>query len=261
MELNMFNPKTKRLKILSNNYPGSIQELDEIFDRKTNIYIDWANVLGWQDKLNWHIDLKRLKQLLDSFNNVYKSKFYYGTLEGDRDSIDFIKKTKKHGYEIRTKPVKIMKLSIDVSSIPLNSPAILENFIRRALLEKLTLETIESLNRKLKELNEKGVKFIEDKKCNFDVEIGRDMLLDYERNNIENFILWSGDSDFASPVKQLLDDDKKVVIFATARRVASELSETGAQIFEIKKIKEFICWSKELPKDALKSQKDSRKSP
>lgn len=220
----MFNPKAKRLKILSGNYPRTIQELDKIFNRKTNIYIDWANVLGWQGKLNWHIDLKRLKQLLDSFNNVYKSKFYYGTLEGNRDSI-------------------------------------LENFIRRSLLEKFTLETIEYLNRKLKELNEKGVKFIEDKKCNFDVEIGRDMLLDYERNNVENFILWSGDSDFAGPVKQLLDDGKKVVIFAIVRRVASELSETGAQIFEIKKIKEFICWSKELSKEAFKSQKDSRKSP
>lgn len=257
----MFDPKTKRLKILSNNYPRAIQELDEIFDKKTNIYIDWANVLRWQDKLNWHIDLKRLKQLLDSFSNVYRSKFYYGTLEGGNNSERFIERMKRWDYEVKTKPVKIMRLSIDVSSIPLNSPAILENFIRRALLEKFTLETIECLNRKLKELNEKGVKFIEDKKCNFDVEIGRDMLLDYERNNVENFVLWSGDSDFASPVKQLLDDDKRVVIFATARRVASELSETGAQIFEIKKIKEFICWSKELPKEVLKSQKDSRKSP
>lgn len=76
----MFAPETKRLKILSDNYPRAIRELDSLFDRKTNIYIDWANVLGWQDKLNWRIDLKRLKQLLDSFSDIYEIKFYYGTL-------------------------------------------------------------------------------------------------------------------------------------------------------------------------------------
>jgi uncharacterized LabA/DUF88 family protein len=70
------------------------------------------------------------------------------------------------------------------------------------------------------------------------------MLLDYERNDIDTFILWSGDSDFASPVKQLLDDGKKVIIFSTTRRVSTELAATGARIFEIKKIKEFICWAK-----------------
>jgi len=40
------------------------------------------------------------------------------------------------------------------------------------------------------------------------------MLIDYGKNGIENFILWSGDSDFADPVRQLLSDGKKVVLFA-----------------------------------------------
>lgn len=80
------------------------------------------------------------------------------------------------------------------------------------------------------------------------------MLIDY-RNDIETFVLWSGDSDFADPVNQLLKDKKNVVIFATARRVSTELAETRARIFDIKKIKEFICWSKEAkrtPEGALK---------
>jgi len=45
---------------------------------------------------------------------------------------------------------------------------------------------------------------------------------------------------FANPVKQLLKDGKKVFIFATSRRVATELSEIGVPIFDIRKIKEFI---------------------
>lgn len=63
-------------------------------------------------------------------------------------------------------------------------------------------ETIEYLNSYLRKLNESGTLFVEHKKCNFDVEIG------------------------------------KVVIFATARRVSSELSATKAPIFDIQKIKQ-----------------------
>ncbi len=260
----MFNPKTNKIEVLSTRYDRAIKELEQIFDKPTNIYIDFANVLGWQDKLGWRIDPKRLKQFLDSFDTIGTVKFYYGTLAEDEESERLIKWVGKLGYDVNTKPVKIIRLSIDVSSIPLNSPILLENFIRKPLLSKFDLETIEYLNKKLRELNEKKILYIKDKKCNFDVEIGRDMLLDYEKNRVENFILWSGDSDFADPVSQLLQDSKKVVIFATSRRVAVELSETKARIFDIKKIKEFICWKKYLSDEIklfIKSQKDSRKSP
>ena len=64
--------------------------------------------------------------------------------------------------------------------------------------------------------------------------------------DIDNFILWSGDSDFADPIQQLVDDNKKVMIFAVARRVSVELGQSQAGIFDIRKIKEFICRSKEL---------------
>jgi uncharacterized LabA/DUF88 family protein len=245
----MFQARTERIKNLSQKYPDRILELEQIFDRKTNIYIDFANVIRWQEKLNWHIDLKRLKQLLGSFDTVNFVKFYNGTLIGDEKSEKFIKDIKKMNYDVHTKQVKIMKLSIDVSSIPVDSPILLKDFVRKPLLTKFDLETVEYLNKKLKELNDKGIRFIEDLKCNFDVEIGRDMLIDYEKNRIENFILWSGDSDFADPINQLLEDGKKVMLFAAARRVASELNELqkkGLFIFDIQKIRNFICWKKEI---------------
>jgi uncharacterized LabA/DUF88 family protein len=248
----MFQPKTERIKELAQKYPERILELEKIFDKKTNIYIDFANVIRWQDKLKWHIDLKRLKQFLDSFGNVKKIKFYNGKLEGDEKSLTILEEAKKYGYDVKTKPVKIMKLSIDVSSIPPNSPEILKNFIRAPLLKKLKVEAIEFLNNQLKELNQQGILFVQDLKCNFDVEIGRDMLLDYEKNQVENFILWSGDSDFADPINQLLEDGKKVVLFATVRRVASELNELqekGLFIFDIQKIRNFICWKREILPD------------
>jgi len=248
----MFEPKTDRIKELAKKYPNRIKELMGIFDKKTNIYIDFANVIRWQDKLKWHIDLKRLKQFFDSFDTINLVKFYSGTLVGNIASEKFIEDIRSMKYDVHTKPVKIMNLSIDVSSIPIDSPILLRDFIRKPLLAKFDLETIEYLNKKLKELNDKGIKFIEDLKCNFDVEIGRDMLLDYEKNGIENFVLWSGDSDFADPINQLLNDGKKVILFATARKVASELNELkkkGLLIFDIQKIRNFICWKKEIKLD------------
>lgn len=245
----MFYPKTQRIKDLADQYPERIKELSKIFDRKTNIYIDFANVIHWQEKLGWHIDLKRLKQLIDSFDTVNLVKFYNGTLEGDTRSEEIINAVIESKYDVHRKQVKRMKLSIDVSSIPNNSTDILKEFIRRPLLQKFKIETVEFLNGRLKELNQQNIFYIEDLKCNFDVEIGRDMLIDHDKNGIENFALWSGDSDFADPVKQLLSDDRKVILFATARRVSSELSElvsSGLFVFDIQKIKDFICWKKEM---------------
>lgn len=248
----MYNPKTQRLKEVSLKYPDRILELEDIFNRKTNVYIDYANVKPWANKLGWHIELKRLKQFLDSFDAINSVKFYNGTLTGDSESEQFMRDIERFGFDVHTKPVKIMKLSIDVSSIPPNSPDILKDFIRKPLLQQLKIEAVEFFNNQLKQLNEQGVLFVEDLKCNFDVEIGRDMLIDYNKNGIDNFALWSGDSDFADPVNQLLNDRKKVVLFATARRVSSELSElvnNGLFIFDIQKIRNFICWKKEIKID------------
>lgn len=245
----MFTPRTDRIEQLAAKYPQRIQELEGIVDRKTNVYIDFANVRPWATKLRWHVDPKRLKQFLDSFDAINAIKFYHGTLAGDAESEQFGRDIKSFGYDLKTKPVKIMRLSIDVSSIPSDSPDILKNFIRPPLLRNLNLAAIEYLNNELRKLNRQGKRFLEDRKCNFDVEIGRDMLVDYAENAIENFVLWSGDSDFADPINQLLDDGKKVCIFATARKVASELNDLtkkGLMIYDIQKIRNFVCWKKEI---------------
>ena len=245
----MFVPKTERIEKLAKMYPERIAELEQILDGKSNVYIDYANVRPWAQKLGWHLDLKRLKQLLNSFDTINEVKFYHGTLKGNENSEMMIGEAERLGYIVKTKLVKIMRLSIDVSSIPSNSPDLLKDFIRKPLLQKLKVETIELLNNELKQLNQQGVLHIEDLKSNFDVEIGRDMLRDYDTDGLENFILWSGDSDFADPISQLLKDQKKVILFATARRISTELNdlrEDGLIIFDIQKLREFICYKKEM---------------
>jgi hypothetical protein len=61
--------------------------------------------------------------------------------------------------------------------------------------------------------------------------------------------LWSGDSDFTDSIEKLMGVGKKVVLFATARKVSKELSSLtgkGLMIFDIQKIRDFICWKKEI---------------
>jgi uncharacterized LabA/DUF88 family protein len=245
----MFKARTKQIADLVKKYPKSVKQIKSLIGGKINIYIDYANVRPWANRLNWHIDLKRLHRFLTSFQKVQEIKFYYGTLKGNKNSESLIKEVNKIGYNLRTKPVKIMNIPIDTTSIDMQSTALLKNFIRPALLKKLDIETIELLNKKLRDMNRKKIYKIEDMKCNFDVEIGTDILVDYNKNGVDTFILWSGDSDFSDTIETLLRDKKKVIIFATSRVVSSELNKLkkdGLLIFDIKKIREFICWKREL---------------
>ncbi len=245
----MFTPKTDRIREIVRDKQEVIKQLETIFATTTHIYIDYANVRPWSERLGWHIDLKRLKQFLDSFDTIKSVNFYNGYLKDNERSEKEKKDAEDCKYILRTKPVKIMKFSIDVSSILADSTVLLDQFIRRALLKKYEISTVEYLNERFKDMNKKGEYFIEDMKCNFDVEIGVDMLLDCERKSAETFILWSGDSDFADPVEKLMSAGKKVILFATARKVSRELSaltSNGLMIFDIQKIRDFVCWKKEL---------------
>ena len=245
----MFTPKTEKIKDIVIDKQEVITQLESIFTAKTRIYIDYANVRPWSVKLGWHIDLKRLKQFLDSFNTIEAVNFYNGYLAGDERSEKEKKEAEDNKYILRTKPVKILTFSIDATSVLPDSTVLLDQFVSRALLKKYEISTIEYLNEKFKDMNKKGEYIIEEKKCNFDVEIGVDMLLDCERKSADTFVLWSGDSDFADSIEKLMSAGKKVFLFATARKVSRELSalaSKGLMVFDIQKIRDFICWKKEI---------------
>jgi len=245
----MFTPKTEKIKIIAEQKGEVIAQLESIFSGKTRVYIDYANVRPWSEKLGWHIELKRLKQFFDSFDTIEAVYFYNGYLEGNDRSEKEKTQAEDSRYVLRTKPVKIMSHSIDVSSILPDSTVLLSQFVRRALLRKYEVGAIEYLNQRFSDMNKKGEFVIEDMKCNFDVEIGVDMLLDCERNNADIFVLWSGDSDFSDSLEKLMSAGKKVFLFATARKVSRELSALsgkGLMIFDIQKIRDFICWKKEI---------------
>lgn len=259
----MFTAKTNKISIIADHKKGMITGLDVLLSGRVAMYIDYANVRPWSNSLNWHLDIKRLKQFLDSFEQIQDVNFYNGYLEDDERSVTEIKELENYKYVVRTKSVKVMRFPIDTTSITDDSTALLDQFIRRSLLRKLDVQTIEYLNKRLAALNQQGEYYIEDRKCNFDVEIGVDMLLDLERDNIDTFVLWSGDSDFYDPVEKLLHAGKKVVLFGTARKISRELNalrSDGLVVFDIKRVRDFVCWNRELTtetQELLNSKGDS----
>jgi hypothetical protein len=142
----MFTPKTQRITDLVTNNATIIPELEGLLASAARMYIDYANVRPWSNKLGWHIDLKRLKQFMDSFNQIQAVNLYHGYLAGDARSEQEIKDAEQHKYVVRTKPVKIMRFAIDASSIPKDSTALLDQFVKRSLLRKYEVATIEYLN-------------------------------------------------------------------------------------------------------------------
>lgn len=246
----MFTAKTKRIAALADKFPYVKTDLDAIFGSgPANVYVDYGNVAFWANRLGWHVDIKCLKQLIDSFSGPTVSKFYYGTRPGSPLSEEIMRTASESGFNVLTKEVKTIRVSIDVSSVPPDSPDIIRGLVCDAFLKSLSLDTITHLNDHLRSLNKNGTLWFENLKCNFDVEIGRDMLVDQIIDAAETFALWSCDSDFAGSVKELLMAGKRVVVFGTGGMVARELNflrKEGLKIYDVKKLKEMICWPREL---------------
>jgi len=221
--------------------PDRLAELKKLLVGDTHVYIDYANTRKACERLGWRINLQKLKNLLDSVGTVKSCRFYFGTISGEAKSSGFMARVRKTGFEVRTKSVKLFDLSIDVSSVSSQSPDILRSFINPALIRSLKVEAIEYLNQQLLDLNKQGVFSLEMRKCNFDVEIATDMRLDNALKKARTYCLWSGDSDFADPILQLLEDGKNAVVIAP--HVSSELNALrpeGLVIYDLRKLKDLI---------------------
>jgi uncharacterized LabA/DUF88 family protein len=239
----MFKAKTFPIEFAAKNHPERVSLLESLLTDLTIAYIDFGNVREWRKRLGWEIDLKKLKDFLDSFG-VKEVRFYFGTVPKDESANRFMTFVHKCGYKIRTKAVKKMHLSIDVSNLPdPQSTDILSSFVDRTLLQKLNEKAVEYLNQELRELNKAGILSLECWKCNFDVEIGTDMRIALQTKEADNFCLFSGDSDFADPLTVILNARAKASVFGTARHIASELNalkSRGLQIVDVAALRDFL---------------------
>ncbi len=152
--------------------------------RTAKVYIDGANVFYAQKKLAWSLDWKKVVNELKRQWNVIEFRYYTGVKVGDEKMASFLRALDHIGFTVITKHLKVIKID---QAHPLH----------------------------------REHQYTEIYKSNFDVEVTADMLL--ERGNIDDIILFSGDSDFAYVVKKLKDVGKRVIVFSSRKTLSWEL--------------------------------------
>lgn len=71
------------------------------------VYVDWANVHGWEEKLKWEIDLGKLFNYLKTYQKIKECRFYFGT-DTHPASKEQLRKAREIGFKVITKPVKYL---------------------------------------------------------------------------------------------------------------------------------------------------------
>jgi len=165
---------------------------------KTSVIIDWANVHGWFDKLKWEVDEKKLFKYLRTYKQIKDIRFYFGVEKGNKKSEEFQKKIKKIGYTLITKEVKWVPVTIDKEYFKKSMSNLFREY---GFGSKFFNEFFKRL---------KKDKNLKRRKCDFDVEITRDVLVNIDKFN--SLILFSGDGDYKALAEYLLDNQKQVII-------------------------------------------------
>lgn len=176
------------------------------------VYIDLTNMLHWQDTLGWRFRIEDAIEQLLRFKNVKEVKVYYGlNVKDQKNSEAFHDRIKKAGAILRTKPMKFLQKDIHEGMFfQRRTLTLFDNGVKTKITELIT------------ELQKSGI-FVEEPKCNFDVEIAMDMLDDADK--LTGVMLFSGDSDMFGPLERLKVKGKKIAVVGVRGKVATELHQ------------------------------------
>lgn len=166
-----------------------------------NVYIDWANVHGWTKSLKQEVDPKKLFRYLKSYKEIQDINFYFGKDKHPKSKV-FLKDIKKIGYNVKTKPVKYIKLDFSV-------------------------KTETDLSNSVKVLTPAYTR-----KCDFDMETCIDVHKDFKKG-IKGFIFFTGDGDFAPLYKLLVQKKKQVIVIYASGHLGKEIWEIKKGLFKI----------------------------
>lgn len=176
---------------------------------KTLAVIDWANVYGWTKKLKWQVNVQKLFDFLKSYPEIFDIRFYFGVEKNNEKSEKFQKEVVGIGFNLISKEVKWVPVILEQShfkNILKELKEIFQNWQEPHSVSgasSITLMHIQELNKVLSQPFRR-------RKCDFDIEITKDIL-----TNVDNFdilILFSGDGDYKAIVEHLLDNGKKVIV-------------------------------------------------
>ncbi|NCN21925.1 NYN domain-containing protein [Candidatus Falkowbacteria bacterium] len=214
MDTNEFEKETIR-----DDLEISEKEYGKIFS-----FVDFANVNKWfqNDNQDWNsqllkmdevlvIDLNKLKNFSDIFSE--KTRVYYGEDPKNKKSLSFT-------YVIRKIFGKRSIITKDVQKI------------------KHYIDSYEDLSSKVLITDKDNQKYIEIRKCNFDVEISVDAIKMI--NHYDTFCIFSGDADFVYLNNFLKKRGKKIII-VKGGYITTKLRKTADLIINAQRIKKYIA--------------------
>ena len=110
-------------------------------------------------------------------------------------------------------------------------------------LDKLETFGYRTFRKPIKKINNKGLTL---DKANVDVELAVDSVLNLKR--FKNFILASGDSDFAYLLKVLKKESKRVFVISARGHIAKELVREAEKYISLESLKVEIALNKKSPR-------------
>jgi len=180
---------------------------------------DWNNkLLGDNERID--IDIKKLK----AFSNIFSSqtRCYYGKDSGNNGSVSFDYVWRKIFGKNNFSSKNIQKI-------------------------KHYIEDKNNNEQKLFKIDSEGKKFIEIRKCNFDVEISVDAIK--KINKYDTFCLFSGDADFVY-LNNFLKKRGKKIILIKGGYITKELRESVDLVINAQNIKKHIAQIKQKPNES-----------
>ncbi len=198
---------------------------------KTLVCIDWANVYGWQEGLDWKIDAQKLIEYLLTYPNISKVNFYFGTdiTKKSQDFIDLLRQKENDRFSVRTKDVKYVPVDFDRS------------YLKTRIAEIRQILKNRDINNKIvEELDKLFAQPLTRRKCDFDIEIALDVLDNLDK--FDTFILFSGDGDYAPLIEYCLRYQKQAIIVALPGSLGKEYRVISKNLYicNIKKLRNFI---------------------
>lgn len=197
-----------------------------ILKGETVVFIDWANVYGWKSSGQRTIEPAKLYKYLKTYKEIFDIIFYFGE-DVHPKSKSFLKTVKKIGFEVVTKPVKYIPVSLDSSHFKSITKEIKYSL---SVNKKLQAEEIEQI---LRMLDKKILR----RKCDFDIEIAMDVYRLLQRR--KTFIFFSGDGDFAPLLNFLANQGKQVIVIFGEGHLGKEVVKLGRKVF--------LCSIKNIP--------------
>lgn len=155
---------------------------------RTLVIVDFANVEKWKHSTKWQVGMQELANLVKNFSTGQRflRRFYYGADYGQNDK--------------------------STHMIPWSE----------GILTRANMNGFEVISKRVKYIHSADNVFGFEKKCDLDVEMAVDMIM--EKDNYDTVVVFSGDGDLAYALKFVVEQyGKQAYVFGARDHIGREM--------------------------------------